>query len=239
MLEVPMLEVLGLTAGYAGPAVLQEVSLAVNAGEMVGLLGANNAGKSTLINCISGLVAPRAGRIRFMGEDITRLKPDQIVARGIVQVPEGRQVFPRMSVLDNLLLGGTLPAARADRVRRLEQVYALFPRMRERTGQYAGTLSGGEQQMLAVGRAMMAGPKLLMLDEPSLGLSPLFVQTIFRALRGLNAEGLTMLLVEQNLTLTLSCATRGVVLERGQVAIAGDSAALAADPRTRQAYLGL
>jgi branched-chain amino acid transport system ATP-binding protein len=237
--STPLLEVSGLTAGYAGPAVLREVSLAVNEGEMVGLLGANNAGKSTLINCISGLVAPRAGRIRFMGEDITRLKPDQIVARGIVQVPEGRQVFPRMSVLDNLLLGATLAAARAERARRLEQVYALFPRMRERTAQYAGTLSGGEQQMLAVGRAMMAGPKLLMLDEPSLGLAPLFVQAIFRALRGLNADGLTMLLVEQNLTLTLSCATRGVVLERGQVAIAGDAAALATDPRTRQAYLGL
>jgi branched-chain amino acid transport system ATP-binding protein len=238
-MSTEMLEVSGLTAGYAGPAVLQDVSLDVNAGELVGLLGANNAGKSTLINCVSGLIAPRAGRIRFLGEDITRLKPDQIVARGIVQVPEGRQVFPRMSVLDNLLLGGTLPAARAARTRRLEQVYALFPRMRERSAQYAGTLSGGEQQMLAIGRAMMAGPKLLMLDEPSLGLSPLFVQSIFRALRGLNAEGLTMLVVEQNLTLTLSCATRGVVLERGQVAIAGDAVALAADPRTRQAYLGL
>ena len=238
-MSASMLEISGLTAGYGGPAVLRDVSLDVRAGELVGLLGANNAGKSTLINCVSGLVAPRAGTIRFLGEDITRLKPDQIVARGIVQVPEGRQVFPAMSVLDNLLLGGTLPAARVDRGRRLEEVYALFPRMRERSGQTAGTLSGGEQQMLAIGRAMMAGPKLLMLDEPSLGLSPLFVQTIFRALRALNAEGLTMLLVGQNLTLTLSCATRGAVLERGQVAIAGDAAALAADPRTRQAYLGL
>ena len=238
-MSASMLEISGLTAGYGGPAVLRDVSLDVRAGELVGLLGANNAGKSTLINCVSGLVAPRAGTIRFLGEDITRLKPDQIVARGIVQVPEGRQVFPAMSVLDNLLLGGTLPAARVDRGRRLEEVYALFPRMRERSGQTAGTLSGGEQQMLAIGRAMMAGPKLLMLDEPSLGLSPLFVQTIFRALRALNAEGLTMLLVEQNLTLTLSCATRGAVLERGQVAIAGDADALAADPRTRQAYLGL
>ena len=205
----------------------------------MGLLGANNAGKSTLINCISGIVTPRAGTIRFMGEDITRLKPEQIVARGIIQVPEGRQIFPRMSVLDNLLLGGTLPAARAERPKRLEQVYALFPRLKERTTQYAGTMSGGEQQMLAIGRAMMAGPKLLMLDEPSLGLSPLFVQIIFRALRDLNANGLPLLLVEQNLNLTLSCAARGVVLERGQVAIAGDSTALADDPRTRQAYLGL
>ena len=234
-----VLEIAGLCAGYAGPAVLDDVSLDVRAGEIMGLLGANNAGKSTLINCISGLVSPRGGTIRFMGEDITRLKPEQIVARGIIQVPEGRQIFPRMSVLDNLLLGGTLPGARAERPRRLEQVYTLFPRLKERTTQYAGTMSGGEQQMVAIGRAMMAGPKLLMLDEPSLGLSPLFVQIIFRALRDLNADGLTLLLVEQNLNLTLSCAARGVVLERGQVAIAGDSKSLADDPRTRQAYLGL
>ena len=234
-----MLEITGLVAGYAGPPVLQDVSLDVRAGELVGLLGANNAGKSTLINCISGLVRPRAGTIRFEGEDITRLKPDAIVVRGVVQVPEGRQLFPRMSVLDNLLLGGTNRTARPARMRRIEQVYALFPRLEERKTQIAGTLSGGEQQMLAVGRAMMTGPRLLMLDEPSLGLAPLFVQAIFRALRALNEDGLTMLLVEQNLNLTLDCAARGVVLERGQVAIAGDAATLRADPRTRQAYLGL
>ena len=166
---------------------------------MVGLLGANNAGKSTLINCISGLVRPRAGSIRFLGEDIARAKPSDIVAAGIVQVPEGRQVFPRMSVLDNLLLGGTTAAARPRRADRLEQVFALFPRLKERRPQYAGTLSGGEQQMLAIGRAHDGRPELLMMDEPSLGLSPLFVQTIFRALRELNAQGLTILLVEQNL----------------------------------------
>ena len=234
-----MLEITGLVAGYAGPPVLQDVSLDVRAGELVGLLGANNAGKSTLINCISGLVRPRAGTIRFEGEDITRLKPDAIVVRGVVQVPEGRQLFPRMSVLDNLLLGGTNRTARPARMRRIEQVYALFPRLEERKTQIAGTLSGGEQQMLAVGRAMMTGPRLLMLDEPSLGLAPLFVQAIFRALRALTEGGLTMLLVEQNLNLTLDCAARGVVLERGQVAIAGDAATLRADPRTRQAYLGL
>ncbi|MFI4982877.1 MAG: ABC transporter ATP-binding protein, partial [Nevskiales bacterium] len=162
-----------------------------------------------------------------------------IVLRGVVQVPEGRQIFPRLSVLDNLLLGGTNPTARPARLRRLDQVYALFPRLRERRTQIAGTLSGGEQQMLAIGRAMMTGPRLLMLDEPSLGLAPLFVQAIFRALRALNADGLTMLLVEQNLNLALDCAVRGVVLERGQVAIEGDAATLRADPRTRQAYLGL
>ncbi len=234
-----MLEVSGLVAGYAGPPVLRDVSLDVRAGELVGLLGANNAGKSTLINCISGLIRPRAGTIRFDGEDITRLKPDAIVLRGVVQVPEGRQLFPRMSVLDNLLLGGTNRTARPARVRRIEQVYALFPRLAERKTQTAGTLSGGEQQMLAVGRAMMTGPRLLMLDEPSLGLAPLFVQAIFRALRAQNEDGQTILLVEQNLNLTLDCAARGVVLERGQVAIVGDAATLRADPRTRQAYLGL
>jgi branched-chain amino acid transport system ATP-binding protein len=234
-----VLEIDGLTAGYDGPDVLAGVSFAVAAGEMLGLLGANNAGKSTLINCISGLLRPRAGHIRFEGKDITRLAPHAIVARGIIQVPEGRQLFPRMSVLDNLRLGGTVRAARSAREQRLAQVFALFPRLAERAEQMAGTLSGGEQQMVAIGRALMAGPRLLMLDEPSLGLSPLFVQIIFRALAALNREGLTMLLVEQNLKLTLAAAARGVVLERGRVAIAGPAATLADDPRTRRAYLGL
>ena len=234
-----MLEVSNVTAAYDGPPVLEEVSFEVREGEFVGLLGANNAGKSTLINCLSGLVRPRVGRIRFRGEEIAGARPHRIVARGIVQVPEGRLVFPAMSVHDNLLLGGTSDAARPHRAERLERVFALFPRLAERRPQMAGTLSGGEQQMLAIGRALMAGPRLLMLDEPSLGLSPLFVQTIFRALKALNGQGLTILLVEQNLTLTLAHATRGLVLERGRVAVAGDRATLAADPRTRAAYLGL
>lgn len=234
-----MLEVQGLTAAYDGPPVLEDVSFKLEAGEVLGLLGANNAGKSTLINCISGLLRPRAGSIRFEGEKITSLKASEIVARGIVQVPEGRQVFPRMSVMDNLLLGGTGRAARPFRARRLDEVFALFPRLKEREAQLAGTLSGGEQQMLAIGRAVMAGPRLLMLDEPSLGLAPLFVQLIFRTLAALNRDGLTMLLVEQNLKLTLSCAARGLVLERGRIAVAGDAASLRDDPRTRRAYLGL
>jgi branched-chain amino acid transport system ATP-binding protein len=192
-----------------------------------------------LINCLSGLVRPRAGSIRFRGEEIAGARPHRIVARGIVQVPEGRLVFPAMSVHDNLLLGGTSDAARPHRAERLERVFALFPRLAERRPQMAGTLSGGEQQMLAIGRALMAGPRLLMLDEPSLGLSPLFVQTIFRALKDLNEQGLTILLVEQNLNLTLAYASRGLVLERGRVAVAGDRETLAADPRTRAAYLGL
>ncbi|GAC1327048.1 MAG: ABC transporter ATP-binding protein [Beijerinckiaceae bacterium] len=234
-----MLRIEGLTAGYDGPPALSRVSLHVQKGELLGLLGANNSGKSTLINCISGLVTPLGGRISFEGEDITRCKPHERVARGIVQVPEGRQVFPKMSVIENLLLGGTLRAARPHRRTRLEQVFALFPRLAERQPQPAGTLSGGEQQMLAIGRALMTGPRLLMLDEPSLGLSPRFVQIIFKALGDLNARGLTLLLIEQNLTLTLAYAARGIVLERGQIAIEGDRDALRADPRTRAAYLGL
>jgi branched-chain amino acid transport system ATP-binding protein len=234
-----MLRIEGLTAAYDGPPALSGVSLHVEAGEILGLLGANNSGKSTLINCISGLLRPLAGRISFEGTDITRLKPHERVANGIVQVPEGRQVFPKMSVFENLLLGGTSRAARPQRGTRLEQVFALFPRLAERRPQAAGTLSGGEQQMLAIGRALMSGPRLLMLDEPSLGLSPLFVQIIFKALGDLNKQGLTILLIEQNLTLTLAYAARGVVLERGQIAIEGTREMLKDDPRTRAAYLGL
>jgi branched-chain amino acid transport system ATP-binding protein len=234
-----MLRIDALTAAYDGPPALSDVSLHVDKGEILGLLGANNSGKSTLINCISGLVRPLAGRISFEGADITRLKPHERVANGIVQVPEGRQVFPKMSVLENLLLGGTSRGARSHRSTRLDQAFALFPRLAERRPQLAGTLSGGEQQMLAIGRALMSGPRLLMLDEPSLGLSPLFVQIIFKALGELNKQGLTLLLIEQNLTLTLAYASRGVVLERGQIAIEGTREMLKADPRTRAAYLGL
>jgi branched-chain amino acid transport system ATP-binding protein len=234
-----MLRIDGLTAAYDGPPALSDVSLHVDKGEILGLLGANNSGKSTLINCISGLVRPLAGLISFEGTDITRLKPHERVAKGIVQVPEGRQVFPRMSVLENLLLGGTSHGARAHRSTRLDQAFALFPRLAERRPQLAGTLSGGEQQMLAIGRALMSGPRLLMLDEPSLGLSPLFVQIIFKALGELNKQGLTLLLIEQNLTLTLAYASRGVVLERGQIAIEGTREMLKGDPRTGAAYLGL
>ncbi len=234
-----MLRIEGLSAGYDGPLALSNVSLQVAKGELLGLLGANNSGKSTLINCISGMVRPLSGAISFEGENITRFKPHQRVALGIVQVPEGRQVFPKMSVLENLLLGGTAPVARPHRKMRLEQVFTLFPRLAERRPQAAGTLSGGEQQMLAIGRALMSGPRLLMLDEPSLGLSPLFVQIIFKALGELNEQGLTVLLIEQNLTLTLRYAARGIVLERGHVAVEGDRDALQSDPRTRAAYLGL
>jgi branched-chain amino acid transport system ATP-binding protein len=234
-----MLELENLVAGYGGVAVLRDVSIKLDAGEIVGLLGANNAGKTTLINCLSGMVAPISGRILFEGRDISRLSAQQRVEAGIVQVPEGRLVFPEMSVRENLLLGGINARARTHRPRQMDKVLELFPRLKERLSQHAGTLSGGEQQMLAIGRGLMAEAKLLMLDEPSLGLSPLFVQYIFEIIDKLPAEGLTVLLVEQNLMLTLRHAARCYVLERGQLAVEGAADVVLNDPRTRSAYLGL
>ncbi len=234
-----MLEVSGLVAGYDGVAVLHEVALRVDNNEIVGLLGANNAGKTTLINVLSGIVPATAGRIIFEGEDITHIPAKKRVEMGIVQVPEGRLVFPDMSVRENLLLGGLNATARPNRSAALERVLGLFPRLQERLPQMAGTLSGGEQQMLAIGRGMMAGARLLMLDEPSLGLSPLFVQNIFEMIDHLHKDGLTILLVEQNLNLTLRHASRSYVLERGRVAVEGTADTVRNDPRTRSAYLGL
>ena len=234
-----MLEVRAITAGYDGSTALDDVSIRIEQGELVGLLGANNAGKSTLINCLSGTVRPRAGTIHFNGEDITRLEPYEIVERGIVQVPEGRLVFPQMSVRENLLMGGVGRQAKPFRRERMDQALTMFPRLGERLEQDAGTLSGGEQQMLAIGRGLMAGAKLLMLDEPSLGLSPLFVQYIFKTISDLHAAGLTILLVEQNSNLTFRHASRCYVLERGKIAIEGLSENVRNDPATRKAYLGL
>jgi len=212
--------------------------MSVSKGEMVALLGANNAGKTTIVNCVSGLVRPSAGQFIFEGSDMSRLESHEIAARGICQVPEGRQLFPRMTVWENLLLGGFVKAARNSRMERAEFVMNLFPRLEERKKQLAGTLSGGEQQMLAIGRALMAKPKLLMLDEPSLGLSPLFVMEIFEALSLLHRQGLTILLVEQNLKIALAHAQRCYVLERGEIVIAGDSHDMRNDPAVRRAYLG-
>lgn len=234
-----MLEVTDLSAGYGENTVLSGISLTVERGALVGLLGANNAGKSTFINALSGTVAARTGRIVFDGEDVTALSPKARVERGIVQVPEGRLVFPAMSVRENLLLGGVNRSARSGRPQRLARILELFPRLRERLDQPAGTMSGGEQQMLAIGRGMMAGARLLMLDEPSLGLSPLFVQYIFEIITDLHAEGLTILLVEQNLNLTLRHAQYCWVLERGSVAVSGRSEEVRDDPRTKRAYFGL
>ena len=234
-----MLEMQGVTAGYDGVPVLRDVSVSVGRGELVGLLGANNAGKSTLINVISGIVPIMSGRLMFDGEDISRVGAQRRVELGLVQVPEGRHVFPQMSVRENLLLGGYNRKARPERGANMDHVVSLFPRLGERLGQLAGTLSGGEQQMVAIGRGLMAGARVLMLDEPSLGLSPLFVQFIFEIIDKLHAEGMTILLVEQNLSLTVRHADRCYVLERGVVAVEGASATVADDPRTRAAYLGM
>jgi branched-chain amino acid transport system ATP-binding protein len=236
---ISMLEIENLTAGYGGVPVLRDINVKLGAGEIVGLLGANNAGKTTLINNLSGTVKPISGRILFQGEDITAIPPRRRVERGIVQVPEGRLVFPDMSIRENLLLGGVNSRARPHRRRQMDKVLELFPRLGERLSQNAGSLSGGEQQMLAIGRGLMAEARVLMLDEPSLGLSPLFVQYIFEIIDRLHAEGLTILLVEQNLNLTLRHAQRCYVLERGQVAVEGVADAVRNDPRTKSAYLGL
>jgi len=234
-----MLEVASLDAGYGRTQVLHGVSLSIARGELVALLGANNAGKSTLMHCLSGTLAPTGGRMMLDGTDFTGWPAHRIVELGIAQVPEGRLMFADMTVRENLLLGGINRRALPGRTKRLDWVLALFPRLGERLDQLAGTLSGGEQQMLATGRALLADPKLLVLDEPSLGLSPLMVQTIFKILRQLHEGGLTIFLVEQNLNLALAHASRCYVLERGAMVLAGTSAELKADPRTRKAYLGL
>jgi branched-chain amino acid transport system ATP-binding protein len=234
-----MLEMREVTAGYDGVAVLHQVSIKVHPGEIVGLLGANNAGKSTLINCLSGIVPAMSGQILFEGQDITQMPAKQRVTQGIVQIPEGRLVFPEMSVRENLLLGGLNATAKPHRAKELERVLEMLPRLKERLSQDAGTLSGGEQQMLAIGRGLMARGRLMMLDEPSLGLAPLFVQYVFEVIDQLKAAGMTILLVEQNLNLTLKHADRCYVLERGRVAVEGVADAVRDDPRTRRAYLGL
>ena len=232
------LELEDLAVFYGKRRALEGVSLAVGRGEIVTLLGANGSGKSTTLRAISGLVRPARGRILYEGRDITRAPADAIVAAGITHVPEGREVFPEFTVLENLLVGGHT-VARGDVDERLEAAFRLFPVLRERRLQLAGTLSGGEQQMLAIGRALMARPRLLLLDEPSLGLAPMLAGEIFRTIQRINESGVAVLLVEQNARRALKLAARGYVLETGRVVVAGSSAALAGDPRVRTAYLGL
>jgi branched-chain amino acid transport system ATP-binding protein len=234
-----MLEIGELNAGYGAVSVLHGVNFTLKQGQFLGLLGANNAGKSTIINCLSGVVRPTSGHIRLDGQELTQLAPHRITEMGLIQVPEGRLVFPKMSVMDNLKLGGSTKRAVKQRSGELDKVFELFPRLAERRGQMAGTLSGGEQQMLAIGRGLMGQPRILMLDEPSLGLSPLFCQIIFAALKKLHDDGLTILCVEQNLNLTLAYSTWCVVLERGVIAVEGSGAELRDHPITRRAYLGL
>jgi branched-chain amino acid transport system ATP-binding protein len=235
-----MLELKGVSAAYGAIQALQNVSLKVPRGAIVALLGSNGAGKSTTLNAISHLIEPAAGEVMFDGEAIHRLPSDDIVRRGLVQVPEGRQVFRDMSVRENLELGAFLRRSRSEMAEDLAHVYGLFPRLKERSGQLASTLSGGEQQMLAIGRALMSRPRMILFDEPSMGLSPLLVEQIFETIVRLNREqGLTILLVEQDVRLALRVASYAYILENGEMGLQGSSAQLMNDPAVRKAYLGV
>ena len=232
-----LLEIEQLDVRYGHIQALRGVSLTVNEGEIVTLLGANGAGKTTLMRAISGLLRPHAGDVKLRGKSIARVGADSIVRLGISQVPEGRRVFPTLTVAENLLLGGyTRPVAEAKGS--MQRVLQMFPRLEERRAQYAGTLSGGEQQMLAIGRALMAKPTVLLLDEPSLGLAPIIVRDIFRTLRQIREQGMTVLLVEQNARMALKLADRGYVLENGRIALHGTAQDLLASPEVHATYLG-
>jgi branched-chain amino acid transport system ATP-binding protein len=233
-----LLEVRGLAAGYGDVQVLWDVSLAVPRGEIVGLVGSNGAGKSTLMRVVSGLIAPRSGSIRFDGAEIAGASPDRILAAGIAHVPEGRRLFAAMSVRDNLLMGAYLRDDKAAIAQDLERMYAMFPILEKRASQDAGTLSGGEQQMCAIARGLMGRPRLLLVDELSLGLAPAVVDQLCDALRALNGEGLAMLVVEQDVATALELADRAFVMDTGRVTRSGTSAALRDDPAIREAYLG-
>jgi branched-chain amino acid transport system ATP-binding protein len=234
-----LLDVAGLCAGYGDVPVLRGIDLSIASGSITALIGANGAGKTTLLRTISGIIPTEAGTIRYDGQDIVGMPPQDIVRAGLVQVPEGRRLFPDMTVLENLLVGSSSPAARLKRDENLAMVFELFPKVRDRRAQLSGTLSGGEQQMVAIARALMASPRLLLLDETSLGLAPIVVDEIFVAVRRLAAQGLTILVVEQNTALALEVADHGYVLEQGRFAIQGAASSLAADPQVKQAYLGI
>ena len=234
-----LLRVDGIEVGYGDLTAVRDVSLEVREGEAVALIGANGAGKTTTLRAVSGLLPLRRGRIEFEGQRLDGLGPAEIVARGIAHVPEGRQLFPTMTVRENLELGARTRTARGSRAETFERVFELFPRLRERGAQLAGTLSGGEQQMCAIGRGLMARPRLLMLDEPSLGLAPVLVKAIFEDLGRINGQGLTVLLVEQNVLRSLHLAHRGYVLENGRMTLSGPRDDLLASRHIKQAYLGL
>jgi branched-chain amino acid transport system ATP-binding protein len=233
----PLLDIRALCAGYGDTDVLRGVDLKVEPGEIVAVLGSNGVGKSTLNRAISGIVRARSGAILFDGAAIEHEKPAAIVARGLIHVPEGRCIFPNLSIRDNLDLGSYRRAARRPVNR--DRVFAIFPRLYERRAQAAGTLSGGEQQMLAIGRGLMAEPKLVILDEPSLGLSPLLVEELFALIARIHAQGVAVLLVEQNVVQSLDIAARAYILAEGQCVMSGPAAAIGADPQLRRAYLGL
>ena len=233
-----MLKITNLKVSYGGIEALKGISFDVEQGQIVTLIGANGAGKSTTLRSISGLVKPASGSINFMGQDITNLNPQRIVSTGISLVPEGRRVFANLTVKENLKIGAYLRQDKDEIEETIRDIYRRFPRLKEREWQLAGTLSGGEQQMLAVGRAMMARPKLMMMDEPSLGLAPLVVKDIFSIIRDLKSEGITILLIEQNANAALRCADIGLVLETGSITMTGTGESLLNDERVKAAYLG-
>jgi branched-chain amino acid transport system ATP-binding protein len=235
---VSLLAIEGLQVAYGGIRAVKGIDLAVEPGELVCLIGANGAGKTTTLRAITGLVRAAAGAVRYDGADISRLKPHQIARRGLALVPEGRGVFAQLTIEENLAMGAYARNDKAGIASDVERAFSLFPRLKERRAQTAGTLSGGEQQMLAIARAMMSRPRLLLLDEPSMGLAPLMVEKIFDVIRAIAAEGVTLLLVEQNARLALEVSHRGYVLESGLVTLSGEGRTLLHDPRIREAYLG-
>ena len=234
----PMLELTNVDAGYSGFQALFGISMSVSTGEAVAVIGANGAGKTTLLRVISGLLPATDGTMTMESVSLRTTPPHKIIDTGIAHVPEGRRLFPRLSVENNLKIGAYIPAARAKFPERLAFVYELFPRLKERRAQLAGTLSGGEQQMLAIARALMSEPKLLLLDEPSMGLAPMMVARIFEVVREIAARGVTILLVEQNARLALELAHRGYVMESGEISLSGKAGELLDNPRVREAYLG-
>lgn len=233
-----MLEVTGLHVAYGGIQAVRSITFHVNQGETVALIGANGAGKSSTLKAIARVIDAAGGDVHFCGEKISRTAPHDIIRKGIALVPEGRGVFARLSVLENLRMGAFIHDFTVDVENDLKMVYDYFPRLKERESQLAGTLSGGEQQMLAIGRALMSRPKMLLLDEPSMGLAPIMVQKIFEVIRAVAAKGMTTLLIEQNAKLALQSSQRGYVMESGEITLHGDSAQLLDDPKVRAAYLG-
>ena len=233
-----MLEVTGLHVAYGGIQAVRSITFHVNEGEMVALIGANGAGKTSTLKAIARVLDAAGGDVHFCGEKVTQVAPHDMIRKGIALVPEGRGVFPRLSVAENLAMGAFVRDDKAEIANDLERMYGYFPRLKERETQLAGTLSGGEQQMLAIGRALMSRPKLLLLDEPSMGLAPLMVQKIFEVIRIVAAEGMTILLIEQNAKLALQTSQRGYVMESGEITLTGESAQLLNDPKVRAAYLG-
>jgi branched-chain amino acid transport system ATP-binding protein len=234
-----MLKIDKLNFSYEDLKVLWDIDLEVHAGEIVSVVGSNGAGKSTTLKNVSRLVRPSSGSISFQGEELTKLESHQVVELGVVQVPEGRKIFPEMTVRENLRMGSFIKSAKATRESNMERVFDLFPRLKEREKQLGGTMSGGEQQMLAIGRGLMTNPKLLLLDEPSLGLSPLLVSNIFEIIKEINRQGVTILLVEQNVYQSLRIAHRAYVLETGRVVLTGKGEDLLNDPHVRKAFLGM